>query len=159
MQYNKILLATDGSEGSIKAAKKLVELETVNPSGASIEIFHTENYHFGAEFAVLPVEILYTNTFVPTPKYQEEREKLRKFGEKVLEETKNVFDKAGIDVKTTLVENKSPEEYVKERIKKDQIDLVVIGAKGHHWKIRQALMGSTCTNIMNDADCDVLIVK
>jgi nucleotide-binding universal stress UspA family protein len=159
MKYNKILLATDGSDSSIKAAKKVVEMEAVENYPASIEIFHAEKHNIGAGNFFSPFQILDGTTFVSSPTFEEQREEFRKFGEQVLNNTKKVFDEAGIKVKTTLVMDKSPEDYIKESVKEKGFDLIVLGAKGHHWKIRQHLMGSVCTNILNNADCDVLIVK
>jgi nucleotide-binding universal stress UspA family protein len=156
MRYNKILLATDGSESSIKAAKKLAEMDYI--SNAKIEIFHAENHPISSQNVMLPYPALGANVFVPDAEYKSMRELFKKVGEKILVDTKKVFDDIGIPVETKLVFDISPEDYAIEAVKKEKYDLIVMGAKGHHGRLKN-LIGSVCTKISNDADCDVLIVK
>jgi nucleotide-binding universal stress UspA family protein len=156
--YKKILLATDGSEHSLKAAKKVVELQKL--WNAEVEIFYAENHHVPPQVVILPFPFLNQNEYrIPERDYLAMKESFLEWGRKHLADTKKIFDDAGLKVKTTLAREISPEDYAKNAVKENNIDLVVIGAKGHHSKLRQVFMGSVCERIINEVECDTLMIK
>ena len=44
-------------------------------------------------------------------------------------------------------------------MKEEGFDLVVIGTKGIHSKLRQILLGSVAQRVVKNAPCDVLVVR
>jgi nucleotide-binding universal stress UspA family protein len=56
------------------------------------------------------------------------------------------------------VEDMKPEKYIIDKIKEEKFDLVVLGGKGQHSKI-ESLLGTVSTHVVNNAHCDVLIVR
>ena len=44
-------------------------------------------------------------------------------------------------------------------MKEENFDLVVLGAKGHHSKIKEILLGTVLTKVVKCVQCDILIVK
>jgi len=160
--YKKVLFATDGSEQSLKAARKLVDAAQIW-QGATITIFHAENHHLPPASIPLPFAFQMTNPNyeyrIPDKDYMLIRENFRKFGEKILQETKKIFDDAKVPVSTELVIDESPASYAKRAVKEQKFDLVVVGARGHHSKLREVFLGSVCEEIMNQVDCDVLLVR
>ena len=150
--YKKILIGIDGSEDAHKALKKVMDFYKEWQS--QIVVFHSIEHHM-----VRPVfpafGIGYT---IPDDSYSVYRREFRKASEKTLEEAKKIFEKAGIPVETRLVEDEKPEDYANAMVKKENFDLVVLGGKGHHSKIG-TLLGTVSNHVVNNADCDVLIVR
>jgi nucleotide-binding universal stress UspA family protein len=160
--YKKILLATDGSELSLKAAIKLSELEP--QWNAEITIFHAWNHQFIS--ATTPFMLSYSLVPYKLNRYPEwdpyeTKELLRENGNRYLTDTLQIFIDAGMGslVSTQLVEDLDPVEFAKEFVIKENIDLVVIGARGQHSKLREVFFGSVCERMVNQVRCDVLVIK
>jgi len=43
--------------------------------------------------------------------------------------------------------------------KRDDFNLIALGCKGEHSKLRRILLGTVATNLLNEASCDVLFVR
>jgi nucleotide-binding universal stress UspA family protein len=91
--------------------------------------------------------------------YEPFSEALERAGEGILDEEKKIFETAGVPVETRLVMDQSPEEYAIETVKREAIDVVVVGSKGHHSKMKEVLLGSVSTRILNGSDCDVIVIR
>ncbi len=148
--YKKILLAIDGSYHSNNATEQVLEFQKC--WNCNVVIFHSIKHH------KLP-KSLYPDVILPVEIYRNIEEVSKKAGEILLEKTKKVFDKAQFPAETRLIEDKSPEEYITHIIGKENFDLVVLGSKGHHSKIKEVVMGTVSTKVVKNAPCDVLVVK
>ena len=160
MNYKKILFASDGSEQSLKAAQRLVENQS--EWDAEIVIFFSFVHHY--PFNSMNVPSALTNPMAmyrDDPNYFQNDVNLTQFGETVLKDTKQIFDDAGFGdkVSTTLIKNETPADYAKHAVEEEGYDLVVLGARGQHSKLREVFLGSVCEEMMNKVQCDVLIVK
>ncbi len=160
--FEKILLATDGSETALDAARRVMEIQ--KKFGSEVVIFHAEKHYYQP----VPVDQaprafpFIDFGFLNKVQIQEElalQKAFKKFGVKMLEKTKEIFDNEGLKVETRLIENEGPVDYVKEITEKENFDLVVAGCKGHHSKLREIFLGTVATKIANEATCDVLIVR
>lgn len=158
--YSKILLPTDGSEHSLKAARKAIEFQKV--FGSKIIIYHAEKHYF------VPEEPRYSSSFFDFMKvaslprenqYLQFQEQFRIWGTQQLKKTEEIFKKAGIQVEIRLIMEETPEDYAKKVVKLEGIDLVIVGCKGHHSGIRKALIGTVAEKIANNVNCDVMIVR
>jgi nucleotide-binding universal stress UspA family protein len=153
--FEKILVPTDGSEHSLRAAQRAIRLAL--EFNSTVVIFHAINHHFVPQEIALPFNFLGKARYA-IPDYQQLQEEFKKFGEKVLKATKKLFDDAGVVVESRLILDVSPEDYAKDIVKKEKFDVVIVGCKGHHWKLKTATIGTVAEKIMNNVDCDVMIV-
>lgn len=141
--YKKILVPTDASEYSKRALIKAIELA----------------HHFQAEIILMHV------TFTPqaywgyTISYgiSVTQEDLNRNGEMALEAALMGVSTEGVKI-TTVLEIGHPVSKILEQIKKDNIDLVVIGSHGYG-PITGSVLGSVSQRVLQKATCPVLLVK
>ena len=148
--YKKILLAIDGSFHSNNAAVKVTEFQKGWDS--EVVIFHSIRHH------KIPMG-LFPNETIPIELYQNIEEVSKKGGEQLLNKTKEIFSKAGLSVDTRLIEDEEPEVYIRRIVEEEKFDLVVLGSKGHHSKLKEILLGTVSTKVSKSAPCDVLLIK
>ena len=172
--YKKILLATDGSKHANRASSIIIGfykkwgceitifhsikhmLEKVSPPSHGWTVPYASDAYFSGTSTASPVLIKgeeYTNI-----KRLSEGE-IEQIGENILEQKKAIFEELQVPVKTSLVLNDSPEEYILRIVKKKKFDLVVVGIKGIHSKISQIFLGSVAEDVMKNAPCDVLVIR
>lgn len=148
--YKKILLATDGSFHANNAAEQVVEFQKKWKS--KVIIFHSIKHYRIPKW-------VYPNEALPIEVYRNIKFICKKAGEELLEKTKNIFKKAGLSVETRLIEDDNPEVYIRRIVEEENFDLVVLGSKGHHSKLKEILLGTVATNVVKCSPCDVLVVK
>jgi nucleotide-binding universal stress UspA family protein len=141
--YKNIIIGVDGSKEAHDALKKVIAL--YKDWNNKIVVFHSVEHH------MIPVSMpIFTTAYsFPLNTYSEIRDEYIKIGNHILEEAKKMFESKGIPIETRLVEDMKPEE---------KFDLVVLGGKGQHSKI-ESLLGTVSTHVVNNAHCDVLIVR
>ena len=150
MVYNKILLATDGSPHAKNAAKKTVELQKIWNS--KILIIHSIKDNRTASE-------LYPNVDVLFRQYTTLEDVYLDAGSDLLKRTKKMFGKNQDSVEYRLIENETPSTCILRVVKEENIDLVVLGSRGIHSKIKKTFLGTVSTNVAKKVDCDLLIVK
>lgn len=82
-----------------------------------------------------------------------------KEGTKLLDEVKKKFESKGLKVETRRIFDFGPEYYIEERVKEEGFDLVVLGCRGKHSKLRRTFVGTVPEYVINHVDVDVLIAK
>ncbi|MFW9894500.1 MAG: universal stress protein [Candidatus Thorarchaeota archaeon] len=87
------------------------------------------------------------------------KEEIENKGWNILNRKKEMFETANIPVKIRLIEDEDPDEYILRVIKEENFDLVVIGNRGIHSKLREILIGSVAENVIINSSCDVLVIK
>jgi Universal stress protein UspA and related nucleotide-binding proteins len=140
----KILLAADGSEHSRKAAKQLVKYVKFLAEAPEIHLLHVH--------AALPYKraaaIVGKSTI---EKYQrEESEAALKVAEKEL-------DKAGLEYSAHWMAGEVARA-IKEFVKRHDIDLVVMGSRGHT-ALEGLALGSVSMKVLASVETPVLIVR
>ena len=148
--YKKILLATDGSFHASNAVKQVVEFQKIWDS--KVVIIHSIKDNR------IPSE-LYPDATVLYSKHTTFEEVYKEAGKNLLEKTRNMFGKNQELVETRLIENEAPENYITRIVEEENFDLIVIGSRGQHSKIKEALLGTVSTKVAKRATCSVLIVK
>ena len=148
--YKKILLATDGSFHANNAAEQVAEFQKNWKS--NVVIFHSIKHH-------KILKGFFPNEALPIEIYRNMEEASKKAGEQLLNKTKEIFNKVGLPVETRLIEDDEPEVYIRRVVEEENFDLVVLGAKGHHSKLKEILLGTVSKSVVKIAPCDVLIVK
>jgi nucleotide-binding universal stress UspA family protein len=147
----KILLATDGSPGSLKAAKKAASLARSIPGGqatlvvVNIAPLHlidlaTDRLNMSGE-DVLPTEL---------------EVRLKKNSEDILAATlKQIEGVEGIQTRSLLGH---PSDAICDVAEEIGADLIVVGSGGHS-KLHKLFLGSVSNQIVSHSPCDVLVVK
>lgn len=139
-EYNRILVAVDGSEGSLQALRKAIVISMRNK--AKLYITHILDDTGSLPFNVEQyVKIAETNG----------RELLAKCQKYALE---NGMAEVGL-----LLETGSPRTMISTTIpEREQIDLIIMGARGLN-VIERFFIGSVSDFVIRRAVCDVLIIR
>jgi nucleotide-binding universal stress UspA family protein len=155
--YTKILLATDGSDNANRAAERVIEFQKKWDS--KVVAFHSIEHHMIPKAIPFAIPMLPGQTYpIPTVDYEKILKKYEKAGEKILTETKKMFDDAGMPVETRLIENEKPEDYILNILEKEYFDLIVLGSKGHS-TLERIFTGSVTQEVLNNTYCDLLVVR
>ncbi|MDH3529848.1 MAG: universal stress protein [Acidobacteriota bacterium] len=145
----KILFATDGSEYSIEAARKLSRLIAINKN-TTIKVFNVvEPIAPAAPFGV------------SDEYYVQARDALKRSGIAAVDETADALcESEAID--TTAVERQSfvgrPKEAIVSEAETWHADLIVVGSHGRGFWGRM-LLGSVSSAVVKHANCSVLVVR
>lgn len=141
-EYARILIGTDGSDEAQKALRKAIALSKQNQATLLIaHVVDTRSYK-GFE------------TFDGTLSDQ-----TRKKEKALLEDYRLVAQGAGLENVETILKYGSPKKILAKELPHDkQIDLIVMGATGLN-VLDRVLIGSVSGFVMQNAVCDVLIVR
>ncbi len=148
--YKKILLATDGSLHANNAVKKAVGFQKI--WGSKVTVVHSIKDNR------LPSDI-YPNIEALYSKYSTLEEVYQEAGKILLDRTKNMFGPNQNSVETRLIESESPEDYIRRVVEEENFDLVILGSRGQHSKVKKVLLGTVSSKVSKNTPCDVLIVK
>ena len=148
--YKKILLATDGSHHANNAAEKAVEFQKIWDS--KVLIIHSIKDNR------LPSEI-YPNIEALYSKYSTLEEVYQEAGKRLLIKTKDMFGTNQKSVETRLIEEEPPEDYIRRVVEEENFDLVILGSRGQHSKVKKVFLGTVSSKVSKNTPCDVLIVK
>jgi nucleotide-binding universal stress UspA family protein len=145
--FEKILLATDGSQDAELAAKTAVELAKIT----------------GSELHVVSVAPGYPSYDVRVPEVVEE---LRRQAQNVLDEQLEKIEQAGEKVAQTHLRMAGEHPGVERHLSDEIVEaaeevgagLIVVGSRGRGG-IRRALMGSASDAVVRHAHCPVMVVR
>ncbi|MBN2152364.1 MAG: universal stress protein [Candidatus Lokiarchaeota archaeon] len=160
--YKKILVGVDGSDHGAKALREAVKL--AQKFKAELHVFHAIRHHYHLPMFPLGFNAPYlANPF--TEQFSEERMQqiYEESGKQVIEQAKQQVEAMNLPIEGEILyhleTNISPVEYVKTHVMESGMDLVVVGCEGHHSRARTALMGTVAMDIINNAPCQVLVVR
>ncbi len=136
----RVLVATDGSEHSMKAVQKALELAEGGKTEVSIV---SVAYYAKDVFDEMPLNI---------------QMKLQKQAEDALQRAKALFDERGIPVTTFLEAGIVPANNILRLAQEQKIDLIVLGSTGLSGFMR-TIIGSTAAKVVSQAPCSVLVVR
>lgn len=170
MAYSKILIGVDGSDHSIKGIEKAKEFYKESDGKTEIVVFHSIEHHMipPPNTQIKYMDIAAASLNISTPisirnnyntSYGEIRGYFTKMGQGFLNYIKELFQQDNVPVQTRLVEDVKPDDYIIKKIKEEGYDLVILGCKGHHSKFRRVLLGTVATKVLNNAECDVLVIR
>ena len=149
MVYHRILLPTDGSENAKRAGKHAIWI--ADASGADIIVLNVIEPYY-PQISALPnfSEVVF--------------DELREEGKNAVESFKQDLELnqcsgicKNIRLTTKINEGKAYLEILKT-IKKENIDLVIIGASGRHG-LDRFLLGSVTERVVREANVPVLVVN
>ena len=135
----KVLVATDGSEHSMKAVKRglaLAEKEGANVTLLSVVYFAKEILD------EVPLDI---------------QERLSSEAENAIDKAKALFDKKGVKVTTLIETGVVPANNIIRKAEEGKFDMILVGHRGQTglWSI----MGSTAAKVAAHAPCSVTVVR
>ncbi|WP_413361779.1 universal stress protein [Lysinibacillus sp. 3P01SB] len=138
--YHHILLAADGSENAIRAAKEAVKLASL-VEGSLIDIVYV------ADFEKSKRDVLHSSS--PESLELERRRKIAPIEQFIKE--------AGIACKLTILKGAPGPEIVRYA-NESNVDIVVIGSRGLN-SLQEMVLGSVSHKVMKRVNCPALIVK
>ena len=135
----KVLVATDGSEHSMKAVQRALEMAVKQ----------------GAQVTLMSVAY-YVGDFDEMPPYVQE--KLEAEAGAALKKSKAVFDQKGIKVETALEAGMVPANNIISMAEKGKFDRIIMGSTGLSG-LGRVFMGSTAAKVVAHAPCEVTVVR
>jgi nucleotide-binding universal stress UspA family protein len=134
---HKILVPTDGSAYSLKAAEYAAKL--ASELGSKVSILHVSEYH----------------PHVRAKGLVQEEEKTAAV---ILSNTTQVLEKAGVSAELMKLEFGHPADIICTVAEREGFDIIVMGEKGAH-EIGRFMLGSVADRVAHHAPCPVLIVR
>lgn len=143
----KILVPIDGSNASIKAAEKAIELAKKFDSTITF-----------ISVALKPeIDAYHLHGIQVNPDYHSFKNTIVEYEAKLLENVLNKINLEGVTFDKKLVQGEPYEEIVKAATDLE-CDLIVMGRRGFS-KIKRFFVGSVTQRVISDAPCQVLVVK
>ncbi|UFT98030.1 universal stress protein [Radiobacillus kanasensis] len=141
-EYNRILVAVDGSKASEHAFHKAVEICKRNHA------------------RMILAHIVDTRTFTTLEAYDHSlADRAEEYGTTLLQDYESKATEAGVGYVDTLMDYGSPKVKIpKEMAVKSNADLIICGATGLN-AVERFLIGSVSESITRYAKCDVLVVR
>ena len=136
----KVLVATDGSEHSMKAVQRALEL--AEKQGAQVTLMSVAYY--GADYLEgMPPNI---------------KDKLEDEARAALKKGKALFDAKNLPVETVMEAGLVPANLIIRKAQDGKFDRIVIGSTGQN-ALERLLMGSTAAKVVAHAPCEVTVVR
>ena len=135
----KILVPTDGSEQSMKAAERA--LEVAEKQGAQVTLMAVA--YFPDDFDEMPLNL---------------RDKLEAEGRKNLQKAKAVLDQKNIKVETVLEAGVVQANNILRKAAEGKFDRIIMGSTGAG-AMQKVLIGSTAAKVVAHAPCEVTVVR
>lgn len=136
----KVLVATDGSEHSLKALNRAVEL--AEKEGAEITLISVA-YFTREDLDEIPLNV---------------QEKLERQAADALKKAKALFDERGIKVEAVLEAGYVPANNIIAKAESGKYDLILLGSTGQSG-LKRLLIGSTAAKVVANAPCSVGVIR
>jgi len=148
---HKILLATDGSEFSERAARSIAERPW--PEGTEIEVMSVVELHLGT------TQALFEPPFVDNDQLELQRARGMKRAEDAVASAVEILSKAFPKVSESIsVLLDGPKSVIIDAADKRGADLIVVGSHGHRG-IERFLLGSVSEGVALHAKCSVEVIR
>ena len=148
---DRVLVPTDGSQPSLKAARYAAKLAKV--AGAKVKIVHV--MQVAVPGARGPVELDGLNSVTIQV---EDEERIKKRGIDIMERTRKFFTDEGVPVETEFFLSGNVAEIIVETAGDEGFDLIVMGSRGLGG-LQNLMLGSVAEAVTRRAPCPVLIVR
>ena len=145
--FGRILVAFDGSEDSVKAARLACSL--AKKYGSKVTVAHVYSFASFAYGGATPM---------PVPDLQPLEEAAKTKGLAVLNRGLAVAKECGADAEGELIEAPSIVQALVEYASKEKVDLIVVGTRGMTG-FRKLIIGSVSSGLAGHAECPVLVVR
>ncbi|HZK13555.1 MAG TPA: universal stress protein [Desulfobaccales bacterium] len=136
----KVLVATDGSEHSMKAVQQGLEL--AEKQGAQVTLMSVA-YYIRGDFDTMPMNI---------------QDKLEDEARGALKKAKAVFDAKNIPVETVMEAGLVPANLIIQKAQDGKFDRIIMGSTGRN-PLDKVLMGSVAAKVVGHAPCEVTVIR
>jgi nucleotide-binding universal stress UspA family protein len=136
----KVLVATDGSEHSMKAVQRGLEL--AEKQKAQVTLMSVA-YYVQGDFDTMPIDI---------------QDKLEYEARVALQKGKALFEAKNLPVDTVLEAGLVPANNIIRKAQEAGYDRIIIGSTGMS-TLERILMGSTASKVVAHAPCEVTVVR
>jgi nucleotide-binding universal stress UspA family protein len=136
----KVLVATDGSEHSMKAVQRALEL--AEKQGAQVTLMSVA-YYVADYLEGMPPNI---------------KDKLEDEARGALKKAKALFDAKNLPVETVMEAGLVPANLIIRKAQDGKFDRIVMGSTGQN-ALERILMGSTAAKVVAHAPCEVTVVR
>ena len=136
----KVLVAKDGSEHSMKAVQRALEL--AEKQGAQVTLMSVA-YYVKDYFDEMPPGI---------------QDKFEGEAAAALKKAKALFEQKGLQVWTEMQAGLVPANNIIRKAEEGKFDRIIIGSSGIHG-LGRVLMGSTAAKVVANAPCEVTVVR
>ncbi|PRS01649.1 universal stress protein [Bacillus atrophaeus] len=147
--FNKMLVAIDGSEMSVKALDAAVHLAKEHQAELSI-------LHVGRE-AVVATSSLTGIVYVPEHFIDEIRQEVKKEGLHILENAKAKAAESGVQADIIYAQGE-PAHEILNNAKEKGVSLIIVGSRGISG-LKEMMLGSVSHKVSQLSPCPVLIVR
>jgi nucleotide-binding universal stress UspA family protein len=147
----KILLPTDGSEHSIKAAKYAAEIAMKH--GSKVTILHVLETLLAKDKDIAIGSDLDSVVLVT-----EGEAEIKKRGKTAIQETKEIFNNTKVQVTVKYFLGLHPSKVIVDVAEKENFDLIIIGERGIGG-MQRLMLGSVSDIVVRTAPCPVFIVR
>ena len=136
----KVLVATDGSEHSMKAVQRGLELAETQKAQVTLMsvAYYVADYMEG-----MPPNI---------------QDKLEDEARAALKKAKALFDAKNLPVETVLEAGLVPANLIIQKAQEGKFDRIIIGSTGMN-ALERIIMGSTASKVVAHAPCEVTVVR
>ena len=148
---DRVLVPTDGSQPSLKAARYAAKLAKL--AGARVKIVHV--MQVAVPGAREPVELDGLNSVTIQV---DDEERIKKRGMDVMEKTRKCFADEGVPVETEFFLSGNVAEVIVDTAGDEGFDLIVMGSRGLGG-LQHLMLGSVAEAVCRRAPCPVLIVR
>jgi nucleotide-binding universal stress UspA family protein len=145
--FSKILVAFDGSEDSVKAARLACSL--AKKYGSKVTVAHVYSFAVFAYGGATPM---------PMPDVQPLEEAAKTKGLSILNRGLAIARDCGADAEGELIEAPSIVQALVEYAAKEKVGLIVAGTRGMTG-FKKLIMGSVSSGLAGHAECPVLVVR
>ncbi|KZE73380.1 universal stress protein [Paenibacillus elgii] len=142
MPFQKVLVAFDGSELSVKALQKAVAITQEDSAELIvIHVYQSPVLAYGSAFVTVPANL--------DQDYEE-------FARSVLKEAEEVT--AGVSGVKHVLQQGQPAVTILEYAEENGVDLIIMGSRGLSG-IREFVLGSVSHNVVQHSKVPVLVIK
>jgi nucleotide-binding universal stress UspA family protein len=149
--FKRVLVAVDGSENSMRAAKLAVDM--AKKYGAELIVLHViPTIHYA-------LSVTAPSATLPPGVYEEYQAYERATGESLVRSTVDLAKAAGVPVRSDVQEpHGSIVEGITDYALGEHVDLIVIGTRGLSG-FKKLVIGSVSSGVVSHAYCSVLVVR
>ena len=138
MGFEKLLLATDGSESARAAIQEAINIAKV----CSNRLFVISVVEVNPEYEALAPQVV---------------EKAENEVREHLDSIKEQAEKEGITCETIAHQGEEPFKFIVDEAKKNKADMIIMGSHGRTG-LKRLMMGSVTARVIGHAPCKVLVV-
>jgi nucleotide-binding universal stress UspA family protein len=146
----KVLIATDGSECSKRAAEKACELVTGRKE-TSVRVLSVYEDTYPLAVEPYAVSSAFYQQIIDAACQQSE-----KIAADATDDVRQLISAADVDLTTTVLRG-SPEQQIIEEARRWNADIIVVGSHGRGFWGR--MLGSVSDAVVHHAPCSVLVVR